>query len=112
MSFVGAHRAYRTDARTHKSKFAATLSKVIDKSIYVIGLSSVAVNIPQLWSIWVTKNTSGVSLISWTGFFIGSVFWFIYGWLHDAKPVMLVNGLLIFIQAGIILGLLVYNTPT
>ena len=112
MSFIGAHHAYRRDIRTHKKRFAKTLGRFIDKSIYVIGISSVAANIPQLWDIWVTKNTSGVSLISWTGFFLGSIFWFGYGWLHEEKPIMLVNGLLIFIQAGIVLGLLLYNTPT
>lgn len=106
MSFIGAHHAYRRDVHTHKKKFAKSLAKFIDSSIYIIGISSVAVNIPQFWTIWVENNTSGVSLISWAGFFIGSIFWFGYGWLHEEMPIMVVNGCLIFIQAGIVLGLI------
>lgn len=106
MSFIGAHHAYRHDLHKHKKKLAKQLGILIDKSIYVIGISSVAVNIPQLWDIWVEKNTSGVSLVSWTGFFLGSIFWLGYGWIHEEMPIIVVNGLLVFIQAGIILGLI------
>lgn len=104
MSFIGAHHAFRKDTR--KKRFASKLARLIDGSIYIIGLSSVAVNIPQLWDIWVTKNTSGVSLISWTGFFLGSIFWFGYGWIHEEMPIMVVNGMLVFVQAGIVAGLI------
>lgn len=109
MSFVGAHHAYRRGSHAHKQQIVKQLAGFIDKSIYIIGLLSVAANVPQLWNIWVTKNTSGVSFISWSGFFVGSIFWFGYGWLHEEKPIMFVNGLLIFIQAGIVLGLLIYS---
>lgn len=103
MSFIGPHHAFRYVKRARI---------LIDKCIYVIGLLSVAANLPQLWDIWVTKNTSGVSIISWTGFFIGSIFWFGYGWLHKEKPIMVINGLLVFVQAGIVIGLLMYTTHT
>ena len=112
MTFIGAHHAYRRDLHTHKKHTVTTLTKLIDNSVYVIGLVSVAANVPQLLDIWITKNTSGVSLVSWTGIFIGSIFWFIYGWLHKEKPIMLANGLLLFVQAGIVLGLLMYTTHT
>lgn len=62
---------------------------------------------PQLWDIWIVRNYAGVSLISWTGFFLGSIFWFGYGWLHEEMPIMFVNGLLIFIQFGIVAGLII-----
>ncbi len=109
MSFIGAHHAYRRDLHTHKKRISNSLAKFIDKSIFLIGFLSVAANLPQLWDIWVSKNTSGVSLLSWTGFFVGSFFWFGYGWLHREKPIMVVNGLLIFVQAGIVLGLLMHS---
>ena len=107
MSFIGAHHAYRRH-RTRPKGVAASLSSFIDKSIFLIGFLSVAANFPQLWEVWVKNNTSGVSLLSWTGFFVGSIFWFTYGWIHKELPIMAVNGSLIFIQAGIILGLLLH----
>ena len=109
MSFIGAHHAYRRDLHTHKKRVTATLTILIDKGIYILGVLSVAANLPQLWDVWVSKNTSGVSLLSWTGFFVGSFFWFGYGLLHREKPIMVVNGLLIFVQAGIVLGLLMHS---
>lgn len=107
MSFIGAHHAYRRNLHTHKKSQVSTLTRLIDRCIYVIGLISVAANLPQLWDVWVSKNTSGVSVISWMGFFLGSIFWFGYGWLHKERPIMLINGLLIFVQAGIVAGLII-----
>jgi len=107
MSFIGAHHAYRHNVHTHGKHLNSRFTKLIDRGIYLIGFLSVAANLPQLWEIWANHNSSGVSFISWMGFFLGSIFWFGYGWLHKEKPIMIINGLLIFVQAGIVAGLLV-----
>lgn len=108
MSSFGHHHAYRRELHKHKKKSSSHLITFIDKTVYIIGLLAVLANIPQLMSIWVTKNTDGVSLVSWIGFLLGSLFWFWYGLLHKEAPIVFMNGLLILVQGIIVLGLLVH----
>lgn len=83
------------------------MMSIIDRSIYIVGIFAVAANIPQLMNIWVEKNTTGVSIVSWSGFLIGSMFWFWYGVVHKEAPIIFLNSLLIIVQGIIVLGLLI-----
>ncbi len=108
MSFIGPHHAYHHHKKPHHHTIKNTgLADLIDKSIYIIGFIGVAANFPQLFNIWISKQTAGVSLVSWSFFLIGSFFWFGYGVIHKEKPIIVLNGLLISVQAGIVLGLLI-----
>jgi len=80
--------------------------RFIDKSAYFMGAITVIVNIPQLISVWTASSNEGVSLISWIGFSVGSLFWLIYGLLHKEKPIIVINGGLIIVQALIVIGLI------
>jgi uncharacterized protein with PQ loop repeat len=66
-------------------------------------------NIPQLTTIWIDKHVSGVSVITWIGFLLGSSFWLCYGVVHKEKPIILTNGLYVIIQFFIVLGLFLYG---
>jgi len=93
--------------KRHRHKKSSNLISLVDKSIYVFALFAVAANVPQLLNIWVDKNTSGVSIVSWTGFLIASVFWLWYGLLHKEMPIIFINFLLILVQGAIVVGLLI-----
>ncbi|HEX8932190.1 MAG TPA: SemiSWEET family transporter [Patescibacteria group bacterium] len=104
MSSFGHHHASR---KLHKHKKLNSLwLTLVDKSIYIIAIVAVLANVPQLMNIWVGKNLAGVSLLSWVGFLIGSLFWLWYGVLHKERPIVITNFLLILVQSGIVLGLL------
>lgn len=79
---------------------------LIDRMAYVMGAITVLVNIPQLISVWTAPDTQGVSLISWVGFSLGSLFWISYGVLHKEKPIITINTALIVIQGLIVVGIL------
>lgn len=97
------HAMYR---HAHRDKRKAKLLQLLDKSAYLMGAVTVAVNVPQLITVWTSPDVSGVSLISWTGFFLGSCFWLSYGLLHGEKPIIAVNAALIAVQGLIVLGIL------
>jgi len=103
MSHFGHNHAYIK--KLHKHKKRSGMVSVVDKSIYVIAIFAVAANFPQFMNIWVEKNSAGVSIISWTGFLIGSFFWLWYGLLHKEMPIIFINFLLIIVQSAIVLGL-------
>ena len=82
---------------------------IFDKVIYIAVIFSPIINLPQLFRIWIYKNASGVSFISWFGFSIISVLWLIYGILHKEKPIIFMNFALMIIQFLIALGALLYR---
>lgn len=102
---TGLHHALN---RIRKNQIEKTsgLIRIIDNSAYLMGAITVAINVPQLISVWTAPNTEGVSLISWIGFSVGSLFWLIYGVLHKEKPIIVINGGLIIVQALIVFGLI------
>ena len=62
--------------------------RVIDRFIFVVGALGPIMTIPQLYEIWVHKDARGVSLISWSSYFIFSIFWIIYGIVHKEKVIV------------------------
>jgi uncharacterized protein with PQ loop repeat len=40
---------------------------------------TLAMTIPQVWTIWVSRQSAGVSLWSWSAYWISAVVWFAYG---------------------------------
>jgi len=66
-------------------------------------------NLPQLFKIWLHKDASGVSFISWMSFSVFSLIWLMYGILHKDKPIILMNLALVVIQALIATGAFLYG---
>lgn len=65
--------------------------------------------IPQTVQVWKTKNTKGISLLSFTLFDIASLLWTIYGLLLHATPVIMVNVVLLVSNTYIVLMKLRYK---
>lgn len=82
------------------------LKTFINRFIYFIGGFGVAVIIPQVTRIWFYKEADGVSLTTWGGFFIASVFWLIYGLIHKEKPIIYTNVFVCVLDLLIIVGII------
>ncbi len=89
----------------HPEKF----KRFYDKFIYVIVVIAPITNIPQLLRVWTEKDVSGVSSLSWFLFSGISVTWLIYGILHKDKHILLMNALLMIVQALIAIGAIIYG---
>lgn len=79
---------------------------LLDKIIYVVGVLSPLMTIPQLFKIWAEQNTSGVSLISWSWYLTASVVWLMYSLAHKEKPLILNSALWVITETFIVIGLL------
>jgi MtN3 and saliva related transmembrane protein len=88
----------------HPNKF----KRLVDKLIYGIALFGPVVSIPQILKIYLYQNAAGVSLFTWIGYLIGSIFWIIYGALHKEKPIVFSSSLWIVIELLVIAGILIY----
>ncbi len=83
--------------------------KIINILAYIGGLLGPVVTIPQLIEIWVGRNASGVSLLSWVAYLIGAVFWFAYGIIHKERLLVISYGLWIAIDTLLVLGIILYS---
>ena len=106
-------RDYRFRKRIHQRFFRYPslfkINKIYDKIIYIAVFLGPILNMPQLFKIWITRDATGVSFVSWMGFSIISVVWLGYGILHKDKPILIMNFALMIIQALIAIGTLIYG---
>lgn len=93
----------------HLGKNKKKLGWYVDHVIYIAGFFAVAVYIPQLLKVWTEKNVESLSLLTWMGFVIGSVFWILYGIVHKQKPIIFINTCLATVQAVILLGIILFS---
>jgi len=49
--------------------------------------------LPQVWHVWRTRQTRGLSLTWLLSFSLGLALWLTYGLLSDDLPVILANGI-------------------
>ena len=91
-------------AKTHHKKH-----KLFSAVIYLIAILSPLFTLPQLLQIWQHKQVQGLSLLTWSGYAIGSLLWAIYGVVHKEKPIALTNLLLFIIDSAIAVSILIYQ---
>ena len=63
--------------------------KLLDKLIYPIIFIGPLMALPQLAMVWVERNASGVSPVTWGAFVIVNCFWLAYGVAHKERPIIL-----------------------
>jgi len=85
------------------------LKLLVDRAVYGFGVLSVIVLFPQVFKIWSQKNASGLSLFSWVGILLGTIFWLTYGLIHKEKPIIVANLALASMDILIVLGILVFG---
>lgn len=81
----------------------------VDHIIYIAGIFGVSVYIPQLVKLYSEKNAEGLSILSWIGFIVGSLFWMVYGIVHKQKPIIFINASLATVQAIILVGIFIFG---
>ena len=58
--------------------------------------------IPQVWKVWRTSRTAGISLGMYTLFTAGVALWLAYGVMLDSWPIIVANSITLLL-AGIVL---------
>ena len=85
------------------------LKDFMDKSIYIVAIVTPLLTIPQILLIWIEKDATNISLITWIGYFIAALFWLSYGIVHRAIPIILTNSLWIILKAFVIILTFIYG---
>ncbi len=106
----GYHHWHQRQHKSHSNgneMHSAKTKRMLDGFIYAASFLSIAANLPQLIEIWINHNSAGVSLISWGAFFLSSLFWIFYGFVHRSKSIMFLNTTLAFMQLFIVVGIII-----
>jgi len=92
----------------HKNN-GSVFHKALNFVITIVATASPLITLPQLFDIYIGKNASGVSGITWLAYIFTSAIWLTYGVIHKEK-IILVNGMLgVILGALIFLGTLIYS---
>ena len=83
--------------------------RLMDKAIYVVILVSLSLTIPQITTVWIGRDVSGVSVITWTTYALTSAFWLTYGIMHKEKPIILSSIAWVVLYGLVAVGVLVFR---
>ena len=65
--------------------------------------------VPQVWTIWVSHQAAGVSVLSWSAYLLSAILWFWFGIQKRDKNIYLPCVGWIGLDGAIIAGALVYG---
>ena len=65
--------------------------KLLDVLIYPIGLIGAVSFIPQVLTVWINQDASGLSSITWTTMSLVALVWILYGITHKAGAIIVVK---------------------
>lgn len=72
----------------NQAKKQATSRSLFDKFVLVMTIVESLSTIPQLYQVWINKQTVGVSLFTWLAYSLIECVWFIYGLKQKDKAII------------------------
>ena len=97
---------YQHQDATQKARNAAH-ADWLGRLLPVLSLFTMALTIPQVWSVWVEGNTSGVSLLSWGAYFIAACLWLVDGLRKGDKTIWVACIGWVILDGAVFIGVLV-----
>ena len=74
-----------------------------------LSLFTMAMTVPQVWTIWVGHQAAGVSIASWSAYLLSAVLWFCYGLQKRDRNIYLPCIGWAALDAAVIAGTLLYG---
>jgi uncharacterized protein with PQ loop repeat len=79
---------------------------MLEKTLRVLSVVTMMMTVPQVLTIWVGHNASGVSLASWSAYLVSACLWLVYGLQKHNKTVYIACIGWIVLDAAIVVGVL------
>jgi len=81
----------------------------LEKILRVLSVVTMVLTIPQVLTIWVSHNASGVSLTSWSAYLASACLWFVYGFQKHDKTIYVACIGWVILDAAIVVGVVLYS---
>lgn len=82
---------------------------VFSRVLGAMSVFTMLMTIPQVWTIWVHHEAAGVSVLSWSAYFLSAILWFWYGLQKKDRNIYLPCVGWVGLDAAVIVGALVYG---
>ena len=83
--------------------------RILDRSVFYVGALGPLVTLPQLYTLWLEKDPSGLSLFTWISYIFLALFWITYGVVHKERPIVFTYSCWILIHLTMASGIIMYN---
>ena len=80
---------------------------MLNRLLGLMSLFTMAMTIPQVWTIWVDHRSSGVSPWSWSAYLLSALLWFWHGLRQGDKNIYLPCIGWVLLDLAVIAGVLV-----
>jgi uncharacterized protein with PQ loop repeat len=80
---------------------------LLDKALPLLSAFTMAMTVPQVWSVWVQRETAGVSLLSWSAYLLAAVLWLVHGLRQHDRAIWIACIGWVVLDAAVVLGLVV-----
>lgn len=77
--------------------------------MYGVAVVAPLVLLPQVFTLYQTKDASGLSLITWCMLTVINVLWVVYASIHKERPIMIASSLMIILDLVISIGIIMYR---
>jgi uncharacterized protein with PQ loop repeat len=84
-------------------------NSALEKVLPVLSVLTMAMTVPQVWTIWVEHNAAGVSLLSWGTYLLAACLWFVHGLQKRDRTIYLACIGWIALDAAVVAGVIVYR---
>ncbi len=74
-----------------------------------MSIFTMLMTIPQVMTIWLRQQASGVSIVSWSAYLVSAVLWFFFGIKKRDKNIYLPCIGWIALDIAVILGVVIYG---
>ena len=85
---------------------AVVSSSVLKRVLGGVSVFTMAMTVPQVWTIWVDHRTDGVSPWSWGAYLVGALLWFWHGVRVGDKNIYLPCVGWVLLDAAVLAGVL------
>jgi uncharacterized protein with PQ loop repeat len=79
----------------------------LEKILPILSVFTMVMTVPQVWAIWTTDNTEGVSLLSWSAYLLAACLWFVHGLRKRDKTIYVACIGWMILNAAVVAGVLV-----
>lgn len=80
----------------------------LTKLVLAMAIIELLMTLPQVYEIWINKQTSGVSLLTWSFYIFAAIIWLLYGLKIRNKPLIIASALWVIVESTIVIGLLIF----
>jgi|SRR5256885_13374498 uncharacterized protein with PQ loop repeat len=81
----------------------------LQRALGFMSIGTMVMTVPQVWTIWVSEQATGVSALSWSAYLVSAVLWLAYGLQRGDRTIYLPCIGWIGLDAAVIVGVLVYG---